>query len=366
MKRKLIIGTLLLAILSSLAAGCGQQNASPAGSGNASPESGTSASAASQKEDYPAVTLRVGWPGTGVWSGVQGLTYQKGFFDEELAKVNAKIEVTGFSGAGPEINAALTGKSLDAGIYGDVPSVQVKSKGTDTTLLGGYISNAPTVLVVKPEINSVKDLKGKKIATGFGTYAHRTLGSFLATGGLSLPKTDGSGSKDVEFLNLNSTQSIAAYTQGQIDGFAWGELDARQLKEGSYKILLTSKGHPEWGYGENIIFRTEFVKESPQVAIAFLKAILRGQEYAKEHTDELRKILVDNGKSAEIVDAIYPTADSWNLSLKATPEFLENLKATSKFLVDQGLAKKEVDVDQWYDGSLFEEAEKEYAAEKNK
>lgn len=362
MKKRILTRVLVFSLIATILSGCGGK---PSGSGTG--EAGQSASATGDAgKSYPEVTLRVGHPGSGVWTGIQGLAYKKGFFEEELAKVNATIEVTGFAKSGPEINAALTGKSLDAAIYGDVSATQVKSKGTDTTLLGGQLSDNASVLVVKPDINSVADLKGKRVAAGFGTYMHRILGLFLETGGITLPKTDGTGSTDIEFLNLTNDAAIAAFTKGDIQAFLTSHINALKLEKDSYKILLTSKGKNEWGYTENVIFRTEYIKENPQVVVAFLKALLRASDYAKDHLDELRDLSVEAGYTLESLNEAKPTIDDWAISLEGTPEFIESLQATTKWLVSEGLSTQEVDINEWYDASWFEKAKQEYEAEQNK
>ncbi|MDR1067275.1 MAG: ABC transporter substrate-binding protein [Clostridiales bacterium] len=365
MKKTLLIGVTLFSMIFS---GCGPSRPSNGQPTTGQPTAGQSTAGQDSEsggsgdspESYPAVKLRVGHPGSGLWTGIQGLAYKNGFFEEELAKVNATIEVIGFAKSGPEINAALTGKSLDAAIYGDVPATQVKSKGTDTTLLGGQLSDNDSVLAVKPDIKSVSDLKGKRVAAGFGTYMHRILGLFLATGGISLPKTDGSGPNDIEFLNMTNDTAIAAFIKDDIQAFLTSHVNALKMERDSYKILLTSEGKSEWGYTEDVIFRTEYLEENPQVAIAFLKALIRSSDYAKENLDELRGLAVAAGSDLEDVNEAKPAIDDWALSLKATPEFLASLKATTKWLVDEGLSDQEVDIDEWYDASWFEKAEQEY------
>jgi len=359
MRKRMLCLAAIAAFMLSLAAGCGNGQTQPANN-TASDASVADRIEAAKNPDgtFPETVLRVGWPGTGTWTGVQGLTYKLGYFEEELAKVNATIEVTGFAGAGPEINAALTGGSLDAGQYGDVPSVQIKSKGTETTLLGGNLADTPTWLGVTPDIKTVADLKGKKIGVGLGTYAHRTLGLFLQTAGLSLPRTDGEGTADVELVNISGAQLLAAFAAGQVDGFVTMATSALKLEEGSYNVLLSTAEDPIWRNASNTIFRTAYIEKYPQVVDAYLRALIRGEEYAKTHTLELNNLLIEAGTAEEIVNALYPEGKGYDSSLtfEANDAFIAVNKDTAQFLVDNDLTDELVDVDAWLDTSWYDYA----------
>ena len=88
---------------------------------------------------------------------------EKGLFAKELG--NTKLTTQTFN-AGPDEVNALLGESLDIAYIGSGPAINAyaKSKGEAVKLIAGATSGGAQ-LVVKPEINSVEDLKGKVVAT---------------------------------------------------------------------------------------------------------------------------------------------------------------------------------------------------------
>ena len=125
--------------------------------------------------------------GSGIITDVKGIARDKGYFDEEFKKIGVKLNLIPMTGAGPAINEALAGGSLDIGELGDVPAVLGKANGVDTILIstGGLLNGASLIAGKGTPYKSLRDLKGKTIATQRGAFMHRTLATLLADEGLS-------------------------------------------------------------------------------------------------------------------------------------------------------------------------------------
>ena len=95
------------------------------------------------------------------------------------------------------------------GLTGSNPNVKALSAPLNTTLppiVTTWIFDVigkGEALIVKPEIKSAADLKGKKIAAPFGSTAHYSLLNWLKLNGLS--------DTDVELVNLEPEKMIAAW-----------------------------------------------------------------------------------------------------------------------------------------------------------
>jgi len=277
MKKRLICLAAIAAFLLTLLPGCGNSG-TPAVNTVSDDASVAEKIEAAKNPDgtFPEAVLRVGWPGTGTWTGVQGLTYKLGYFDEELAKVNATIEVTGFANTGPEINAALTGGSLDAGLYGDVPAVQIKSKGTETTLLGGYLADSPTWLAVTPDITTVADLKGKKIGVDeIGGTPYQVASLWLEQNGIVAKDN-----KEVTFVPYSDGNlEIEAAEKGEIDAAAiWDPFGSLAVQNKGFVKIFDLSTEP--GFADKhccfLYASSKLIEENPQEVKDILIAYQQG------------------------------------------------------------------------------------------
>lgn len=117
-------------------------------------------------------------------------------------------------------------------------------------------------------INSIADLKGKKVATPFVSTAHFQLIYALDKAGL---KTG-----DVEVLNLRAPDVAAAWERGDIDAtFIWEPVLSAVKKHG--KVLATSADVCKQGACtfDGLVVTSKFAKEHPQFMVALVKAIAR-------------------------------------------------------------------------------------------
>ena len=307
------------------------------------------------KEDQ-TIKFKVGYPATSsnVIQGLQGIAKAQGFFDEELSKVDAEIETIPFTKAGPAINAALESGDLDGAIrLGDVPSIVAKSSGSATTLIDIQPFDYSTHLIIRKGLNitNVKDLKGKKVAVQTSSYMQRILYQIFSANGLS--------PSDVEIINMSEVEAAAAITAGSIDATAATELKAVKLEEsGSVDLLFDTEAYPEMAGMLSTIVRTEFAEEHPEVIEAYFKALLKAQDYAAEHPEDLRQICIDGGLEESVVDLTYPKLSDYGAKTGTTEETKNNFKTVIAFLKENGIIAKEVDLDSWYNDSFYKNAKK--------
>ncbi len=126
----------------------------------------------------------------------------------EACMPKATITWSVFSSGGDVLQAYGAG-SVDLGLTGSNPAVKALStplKNTLPLIQDVWIHDvigAGESLVVKPEIKSAADLKGKQIATPFGSTAHYSLQNWLNINGLS--------STDVTLINLEPEAMVAAW-----------------------------------------------------------------------------------------------------------------------------------------------------------
>lgn len=293
--------------------------------------------------------------GANILLGSEGIARDNGYFDEEFAKYGYKANLVPMTGAGPAINEALASGSLDIGILGDVPAVNGKANGIDTKVISFNGLNNTVVILGNPDskITSIEDLKGKKVATQKGAFMHRLLIYILESKDLSID--------DIEFINLTSQDALAALESGSVDAAVTQPNDTtyRLVQENGYDEIIFSRDYDGWASGSMTEIRTDFLKENEDVAVAFLTAIIRANEYIENNPEALVDQWVTAGYSKESYDYSYPDHDNY-ATIEASSDVVDNAKNTLKFLQDNDLTDKDFDVDDWYDLSYYETAKSQY------
>ena len=207
---------------------------------------------------------------------------EKGLFAKELG--NTKLTTQTFN-AGPDEVNALLGESLDIAYIGSGPAINAyaKSKGEAVKLISGATSGG-AALVVRPEINSVEDLKGKTVATPqLANTQDVALKKYLAGKNLT---------GQVTVQNVENAQTLDLFKKGDIQG-AWlpEPWSSRVVAEAGAKVLVDEKTLWEGGQFPTtvIIVRTKFLQEHPETVEAVLRGHVAAVDQAKSNADDAKK-----------------------------------------------------------------------------
>jgi taurine transport system substrate-binding protein len=146
----------------------------------------------------------------------------------------AKIDFRRFN-SGAEIFAAIASGDVQVGYVGSSPFAAATSRGLDVKAFYlASISGVDEALVVRngSGINSLADLKGKKLAAAPVSTDHYQL--------LALIKSLGLTEKDVQVFAVPQPEIVAGYNRGDLDGgFVWDPALTELKKNG--KVIVTSK-----------------------------------------------------------------------------------------------------------------------------
>ncbi len=161
-------------------------------------------------------------------------------FEQNLNREGTQVEYVLFN-AGPAVIEAMKGGAIDVACIVPNPSITGynSTNGTLLKVVSGATSGG-AYLVVKPGINTVADLRGKKIATPqLGNTQDVALRSWLKTQGL---QTTVSGGGDVTVIPTENAQSLTLFKRGDIDG-AWvpEPWASRLVLEAGAKVLLDER-----------------------------------------------------------------------------------------------------------------------------
>ncbi|ADL53179.1 aliphatic sulfonate ABC transporter substrate-binding protein [Clostridium cellulovorans] len=287
--------------------------------------------------------------GTGQISSTLGLARDSGFVDEELKKVGAEAEFVPMTGAGPAINEALASKNLDIGNLGDVPAIIGKAAGIDTELISsaGLVNGASLIVPKNSTVTSVKDLKGKKIATQKGAFMHKVLIDILKSNGLKV--------EDIEFVNMNAQDSADALVSGNVDGAVIGGITLGKLVlNGQAKVIVDYRDNPQWNTASYTIVRTEFAKNNPDIVKAILKSLVRAKKLCDQDSTASLEQWKRAGNSEETYKYLYPKNDYVD-EIEISSETINSGKSTIEFLKNNSLIKNDVDFNKWINKSYYEE-----------
>jgi NitT/TauT family transport system substrate-binding protein len=198
---------------------------------------------------------------------------EKRIFEKALEGTQTKIEWITFN-AGPSAIEAFKGGALDLTYIGPNPAIAgfASTKGKLIRIISGSTANGAQ-LIVKPRINTVADLAGKKIASPqLGNTQDVALRSWLASNNY---KTTITGGGDVTVIPTENAQSLTLFQKGDIDG-AWvpEPWASRLVLEAGGKVFLDEKDlFPKKQFlTTQIVAATDFLNKYPKT----VEAILRG------------------------------------------------------------------------------------------
>jgi NitT/TauT family transport system substrate-binding protein len=272
---------------------------------------------------------------------------EKGLFAKELG--NTKLTTQTFN-AGPDEVNALLGESLDIAYIGSGPAINAysKSKGEAVKLIAGATSGGAQ-LVVKPEINSVEDLKGKTVATPqLANTQDVALKKYLAEKNLT---------GQVTVQNVENAQSLDLFKKGDIQG-AWSPepWSSRLVAEAGAKVLLDEKTLWEGGAFPTtvVIVRTKFLQEHPETVEAVLKGHVAAIDWAKANSADAKKTVnaaLEKLTSKKLGDKILDAA--WDHIELTTDAQAKHFPQLAKDAVTAGVAKEAANVAGYADFTLL-------------
>jgi NitT/TauT family transport system substrate-binding protein len=211
--------------------GCSKKEPAPEPAATSEPAAAASSAAAPAPEPTgPALKIAYSdWPGWVAWD----IGIQKGWFKE----AGVAVDFSWFEYV-PSMDAFAAGQ-VDAVAMTNGDALVTGSTGAKSVaiLLNDY-SNGNDMVVAKPGIKSVKDLKGKKIGVEVGFVSHLLLLKALESAGLK--------ESDVTLVNMPTDQTPQALGDGAVDAIvAWQPNSGQALKAlpGS-KAIYTSANAP--------------------------------------------------------------------------------------------------------------------------
>ncbi len=216
------------------------------------------------------------WAGWWQWK----IAEEEGLFEKNGVKVNLQW----FSDYSDSLSALTTGllaansqtlndtiSQVDNAVFGEVVVlVNDNSAGNDK-------------IIVSKDINTIQDLKGKKVALEEGV-----VGDFLLT--LALQK-NGSKRDDVEIVNLETGAAALAFANGQVDAVgAFPPFWLTALEREGSKELISSKDFPG-AIPDLLVVTQKLIDENPKAVQGLVNTWFDVLDFMKENPERANEII---------------------------------------------------------------------------
>jgi len=269
MKRRQL-ASLCLAFICSLffTVGCGSTGGDSASDGAANSDAALSGE--------PIVIGYSNWPGWWPWA----IAEEEGLF----AANNVNVEMKWFDGYSESMEALAAGQ-LDGNCQtlNDTISFAGEAVNGEVAVLVNDNSAGNDKIIVTEDINTVEDLKGKKVAVEEGVVDDYLLSLALQDKGLSR--------EDVEIVPLETGAAAAAFAAGKVDAVgAFPPFWLTALTREGSKELVTSADFPG-AIPDLLVMSQTMVDERPEDVQAIVKTWFDTLAFMEENPDRANEIM---------------------------------------------------------------------------
>jgi NitT/TauT family transport system substrate-binding protein len=309
------------------------------GYGSDSDNGDTAKVAAGSKKIDGLDSVKIGYFGN-LTHGTALVGREQGLFQKELGATKAKYATFN---AGPSEIEALNSGSIDIGWIGPSPAINgyTKSNGKSLRIIGGSASGGVKLVVNPKKIKSLKDVKGKKIATPqLGNTQDVAFLNWAAEQGWKVDAQSGKG--DVSVVRTDNKITPDAYRSGSVDGAWVPEPTASKLVSEGAKVLLDES--TLWPGKKfvitNVIVSQKFLSAHPDVVEAVLRGSVKTNAWIKANSDKAKadanaelKELTQKALPAAVLDPAWQSIEVLDDPLAATA------KTEAQHAVAAGLLK---------------------------
>ena len=265
------------ALAAAFLAGCSPKSSTPA------TPSGTAPSASTAPADANGV-ISIGysdWPGWTCWS----IADKQGFFK----KHNVNVKLVWFPNYTDSLNA-FAANQVDANCqtWSDTMGPLAQGQQAKVVLINDNSAGNDAV-VAGPGIKSMKDLKGKKVATELGTVEQFLLDKALAANGMT--------EKDIQYVPIKVQDCPGAMIAHQVDAVAVWEPNKSQLlaKLPGSHVIFDSRSLPGQ-IPDLLVFQSKVVDAHPEQIQGIVDAWYDTLAWWRAHPDDAVKIMADTAK----------------------------------------------------------------------
>ncbi|MGZ9185459.1 MAG: ABC transporter substrate-binding protein, partial [Candidatus Binatia bacterium] len=195
-----------------------------------------------------------------IWITKEGRLFEKNGLDVDVLYLESNL-----------VRTALISGDIPIGAMSGAAMAAPKLQGADLVVLLGFQNYLPFRLVVRPEIKSAADLKGKRVGVaGFGLVAERAARLVVAKLGLN-PE------KDIILLQTGGEATrLAALINGSIDATVLNPPIHKRAVEAGMRVLanMAEMGIPF--QNSALVTSQRFIAKNQEVTRRLVKSFVEG------------------------------------------------------------------------------------------
>ena len=237
-------------------------------------------SGCAKEQKQALTTLNIGFQKYGLLPIVK----QRGDLDQALKAQGIQVKWVEFP-AGPQLLEGLNVGSVVFGESGEAPPIFAQAASPNLV----YVANQPAApnaeaLIVQKNspIQSIQDLKGKRVALNKGSNVHYLLLKLLEKNQLTL--------QDIQVVYLPPADARAAFEKGAVDAWViWDPFFAAAEQQIGARVLAT---------GQNLVSNhkfyladRKFAEQHPEVLKTVVQQLNQTTEWVKTHQDDAARLL---------------------------------------------------------------------------
>ncbi|WP_151867793.1 sulfonate ABC transporter substrate-binding protein [Acinetobacter soli] len=237
-------------------------------------------SGCAKEQKQALTTLNIGFQKYGLLPIVK----QRGDLEQALKAQGIQVKWVEFP-AGPQLLEGLNVGSVVFGESGEAPPIFAQAASPNLV----YVANQPAApnaeaLIVQKNspIQSIQDLKGKRVALNKGSNVHYLLLKLLEKNQLTL--------QDIQVVYLPPADARAAFEKGAVDAWViWDPFFAAAEQQIGARVLAT---------GQNLISNHQFyladrkfAEQHPEVLKTIVQQLNQTTEWVKTHQDDAARLL---------------------------------------------------------------------------
>lgn len=283
-----------------------------------------------------------------VWPGYSYvfIAQEKGFFEKNGVRVNLILKTDYNEAQKLYENGGADGIFE---VFTDTVAHNIKGLPTKAVYVTDY-SNEGDVIIGKNSLNSLSDLKGKRVGVdGFNSFSHLFVATALDLAGVR--------SSQVTFVDIPALSALGALEEGRIDaGHTWEPTKSQALDAG-YKQLAKAGDMP--GLITDVLaFKLSIIEERQEDILAIIKSVLEARDFITDNRAEAIAIMAKAESMGETemdlgISGIHLLDWRDNYTAFTYAPGFESLYGTTRrignFMKTQGLIKTDLDSTKFID-----------------
>ncbi|WNK01623.1 NrtA/SsuA/CpmA family ABC transporter substrate-binding protein [Thalassospiraceae bacterium LMO-JJ14] len=251
------------------------------------------------------------------------------YFYQKFAPAGYKIEVIPFESPTDGKNAVVTG-TVDFGIYGLAAATLGAAGGEPVVVVGAACNRGMAVVSgIKSDINTIKDLAGKKVAIWPGSTQEVVILDRLSAEGMTI--------KDIKPIRVSFSDMAPALERGDIDAYVGAEPGPGiSLAKGVGKIVEYPYSTPTGSLNMVLTTSQEKIEKDPEQVALLLSIHKQATEYAMGTREAFIEIAMQKlGQPRPSIEKAAPNVElTWNID--------DLFQTQAKYYGKQMLAKKQI------------------------